>query len=221
MDAIVVMAKAPRPGMVKTRLSPPLNPEEASFLYSQFLLDKIEQLKRIRGPCRYIAYTPDTARAFFVSITPDDFDLLPQAGRDLGERMAGIAEAFFSEGFGKVLIIDSDTPNLPPRYIQEGLNRLDHADVVIGPCDDGGYYLIGTRRNMPELFSGIPWSTPAVANMTAATAGRLGSTVSLLERWYDIDTAGDLLRLKTDLDSPRNSDGFFCEHTYRALQKLV
>jgi uncharacterized protein len=221
MDAIVVMAKAPQPGTVKTRLSPPLDPCEASFLYSQFLLDKIEQLKRIRGPRRYIAYTPDTARTFFASITPDDFDLIPQAGRDLGERMAGIARAFFSEGFDKLLIIDSDTPNLPPRYIREGLHRLDHADVVIGPCDDGGYYLIGTRRNMPELFSGIPWSTSAVAGMTAATAVRLGVTVSLLEWWYDIDTAGDLLRLKADLDSPRNRNGFFCAHTYRALNKLL
>ncbi len=212
------MAKAPVPSKVKTRFTPPLKPEAASYLYQNFLLDKIEQVKNIEAR-RFISYTPQTSLAFFRSITPAGFSLISQEGADLGERLANVSKGLFAQGAEKVVMLDSDTPNLPTAYIKEALSLLDEVDVVLGPCEDGGYYLIGMRSFMPELFTGIPWSTSRVAELTIMKAHELGLTVSLLHRWYDIDTAIDLRRLKKDMDSP-SKKCFFCENTFRTLSLL-
>jgi rSAM/selenodomain-associated transferase 1 len=218
MNVVVIMAKAPFPNEAKTRLTPPLEPEMASHLYHSFLLDKIEQVKRIEGVYPFIAYTPETAEAFFQEIRPSGFSLIAQSGVDLGERLANTSESLFEQGFEKLVMLDSDTPNLPPEYIREGLKRLDKADVVLGPCEDGGYYLIGMRASQPQLFKGIPWSTSRVMDLTVENANSLGLVVSLLDRWYDIDTIEDLWRLKYDLGSAsRQKGGFFCENTCRAI----
>jgi rSAM/selenodomain-associated transferase 1 len=218
MYALVIMAKAPVPNEVKTRLTPPLKPEEASYLYQNFLLDKIEQVKSIETR-RFISYTPEKSETFFRSIVPSGFSLISQAGADLGEKLVNVSNGLFAQGAEKVMMLDSDTPNLPTDYIKEALSLLDEVDVVIGPCEDGGYYLIGMRSFMPELFIGIPWSTSRVAELTIMKAQKLGLTVSLLQEWYDIDTAIDLKRLKKDLDSP-SENCFFCENTFRTLSLL-
>jgi rSAM/selenodomain-associated transferase 1 len=218
MYAVVIMAKAPVPNEVKTRLIPPLKPEEASYLYQNFLLDKIEQVKSIEAR-RFISYTPETSEAFFRSIMPSGFSLINQAGANLGERLVNISSGLFEQGAEKVVMLDSDTPNLPTDHIREALSRLDKVDVVLGPCEDGGYYLIGMRSFIPELFMGIPWSTSRVAELTIRKAQELGLTVSLLHGWYDVDTAIDLKRLKKDLDSP-SGKCFFCENTFRTLSLL-
>lgn len=155
MNAVIIMAKAPVPNKVKTRLTPPLKPEAASYLYQNFLLDKIEQVKSIEAR-RFISYTPETSEAFFRSITPAGFSLISQAGADLGERLANVSKGLFAHGAEKVVMLDSDTPNLPTYHIREALSRLDEVDVVLGPCEDGGYYLIGMRSWTAELFRGIP-----------------------------------------------------------------
>lgn len=218
MYAVAIMAKAPVPDEVKTRLTPPLKPEEASYIYQNFLLDKIEQVKSIEAR-RFISYTPETSEAFFRSIMPSGFFLISQAGADLGERLVNVSNGLFAQGAEKVVMLDSDTPNLPTDYIKEALSLLDDVDVVIGPCEDGGYYLIGIRSFMPELFIGIPWSTSRVAELTIMKAQELGLTVSLLHGWYDVNTAIDLKRLKKDLDSP-SEKCFFCENTFRTLSLL-
>lgn len=218
MCAVVIMAKAPVPNEVKTRLTPPLRPEEASYLYQNFLLDKIEQVKSIEAS-RFISYTPDTSEAFFRSIMPSGFSLINQVGADLGERLVNVSNGLFAQGAEKVVMLDSDTPNLPSDHIREALSRLDEVDVVLGPCEDGGYYLIGMRSFMPELFIGMPWSTSRVAELTIMKAQKLGLTFSLLDAWYDVDNAIDLKRLKKDLDSP-SEKCFFCENTFRTLSLL-
>jgi len=221
MNAVVIMAKAPFPNEAKTRLTPPLEPEMASRLYHSFLLDKIEQVKSIEGVRAFIAYTPGTAEAFFQEIMPHGFALIAQSGADLGERLANTSGSLFEWGLKKVVMLDSDTPNLPPGYIREGLRRLDEADIVLGPCEDGGYYLIGMRASQPQLFKGIPWSTSKVMDLTVEKAKSSGLGVSLLDRWYDVDTVEDLHRLKFDLDlSSSQKDGFFCENTCRALSLI-
>lgn len=202
MNAVVIMAKAPVPNEVKTRLIPALSPEEASDLYHCFLLDKITQVKSIREARHFVAYTPFISESFFRSIMPPGFSLINQVGGDLGERLANVSKNLFNQGAEKVVILDSDTPNLPTDHILEGLLRLDNVDVTLGPCEDGGYYLIGMRSCIPELFRGIPWSTSEVAEMTMKKAKALGLTVSLLPEWYDVDTMIDLERLKRDMDSP-------------------
>ena len=219
MNAVVIMAKAPVPNAVKTRLIPPLSPEEASNLYHCFLLDKITQVKSIREARHFVAYTPVTSEAFFRSIIPSSFSLINQVGADLGERLANVSKNLFDQGAEKVIILDSDSPNLPTDHIREGLSILDDVDVALGPCEDGGYYLIGMRSYMPELFSGIPWSTSEVAKLTMKKAKALGLTVSLLPGWYDVDTMIDLERLKRDMDSPGNNC-YFCENTYHLLGLL-
>lgn len=218
MNAVVIMAKAPFPNEAKTRLTPPLEPEMASRLYHSFLLDKIGQVKSIEGVHPFIAYTPGTAEEFFQEIAPPGFTLTAQYGADLGERLADISESLFERGFKKVVMLDSDTPSLPPVYIKEGLRRLDEADVVLGPCEDGGYYMIGMRASQPQLFEGIPWSTPRVMDLTVEKAKSSGLVVLLLDRWYDVDTVEDLKRLKHDLDPAcMQKGGFSCENTRRAI----
>lgn len=219
-DAVVVMAKAPEAFRVKTRLTPPLDPETASHLYHCFLLDKLEQVRCLVGISPVVAYTPRDSIDFFKSIQPAGFTLIPQNGEDLGERLANISQYFFEQEYDKVVILDSDSPNLPCSHIYHSLQCLDTTDVVIGPCMDGGYYLIGMGKQMPELFLDIPWSTSKVMVSTMEKAGDMGITVSLLNEWYDVDTWDDLVRLKQDLENPQDGS-FVCENTYNVLSRIL
>ena len=213
------MTRMPIPGQVKTRLVPPLTHLAAARLYTGFLRDAVDRLACINGVRPFVAYTPPAADDFFASIVPPGFSILPQAGEDLGERLANISEALFSRGATAVVLCDSDSPTLPDRYIGEAFRRLNEADVVVGPCEDGGYYLIGMQRCIPHLFAGIPWSSTHVTQRTVETAERLDLSVSLLEPWYDVDTAADLDRLCREVAaSPK--DAAFARHTRRALAEI-
>ncbi len=219
MQAAAVMARVPVPGKVKTRLVPPLTPLAAAWLYTGFLRDTVDRLARLDGIRPFVACTPPVADGFLAGIVPPGFSTLPQAGGDLGERLAFVAEALFSRGATTVVLCDSDSPTLPGRYIGEAFLRLDENDVVVGPCDDGGYYLIGMRRCTPRLFSDIPWSSPYVTQRTVEAAERLDLSVSLLEPWYDVDTAADLDRLCRDLTASPEDDAS-ARHTRRALLEI-
>jgi rSAM/selenodomain-associated transferase 1 len=217
--ALAIMAKAPIPNKVKTRLTPPLTPFEASSLYHSFLLDKINQVKSIEEARIFMAFAPGSYESFFKSIVPPGSFLINQKGKDLGERLTNVSMELFTKGADKILLLDSDTPNLPVDHIREGLLRLDESDVVLGPCEDGGYYLIGMRTFIPEIFREIPWSTPLVTERTLKKVHELGLTVSVLASWYDVDTEKDLRRLIRDIELPSNNC-FFCENTYRVLSLL-
>jgi hypothetical protein len=198
--AVVIMAKQPQPGAVKTRLCPPLSPQAAAGLYQAFLLDKIAQVGRLEAAHPVIAYTPDTAHPFFAAIAPH-FLLIPQQGADLGARLANTFAHLFATGYTGVLAIDSDTPTLPTAFLQQAVARLalPHNDVVLGPSEDGGYYLIGLRALHRELFEDMPWSTAAVIAETKRRAAAKGLTVTDLPTWFDIDTPEELARLRTSL----------------------
>jgi rSAM/selenodomain-associated transferase 1 len=225
MYAVVIMAKAPEAHKVKTRLTPPLDPETASDLYCCFLLDKLEQVRGLNAMngmsdiYPMVAYTPHDRADFFEGILPFGFTLIPQTGGNLGERLANVSGYLFEHGYEKVVILDSDSPNLPTGYIYDSLRCLDKTDAVIGPCLDGGYYLIGLSSHMPGLFQDIPWSTPRVTESTIEKAAGLGISVSLIDEWYDVDTVEDLLRLKRDLEKPLDGS-FFCRNTYRMVSKM-
>ncbi|MDD4252217.1 MAG: TIGR04282 family arsenosugar biosynthesis glycosyltransferase [Methanoculleus horonobensis] len=214
--AAAVMARMPVPGEVKRRLVPPLTPGEAARLYAGFLQDTIERLAGLEGVHPFVAYTPPAADGFFSGAVPRGFSTLPQAGEDLGERLRNVTATLFSRGATAVVLCDSDSPTLPGRYIEEAFLRLDETDLVIGPCDDGGYYLIGMRRHLPCLFDGIPWSTAHVTQRTIEAAERLDIPVSLLEPWYDVDTAADLDRLCREMATPPKGS-HRARHTRRAL----
>ncbi len=219
MQAAAIMAKAPYAGHVKTRLVPPLSPAEAALLYESFLLDTIEELGRVSGIAPFLAYTPRAAEPYFSGIVPKGYTLIAQSPGDLGDRLARVAEALFRRGATAVVLLGSDTPTLPIELVHRAFRSLSHADVVLGPSTDGGYYLIGMQRPTPGLFADIPWSSGRVAACTRARAGDLGVTVSLLPPWSDIDTADDLERLcRTLAGSPENIGP--ARHTRSALVRL-
>jgi rSAM/selenodomain-associated transferase 1 len=204
-----IMAKAPQAGRVKTRLCPPLTPEEAAALYRCFLADKIAQIRALARVRPAIAFTPEDERAAFEALAPG-FLLVPQRGADLGHRLLGSLSELLREGAAAVAV-DSDTPTLPTAFLQQAIDLLAGrgVDVVLGPTEDGGYYLIGVRRPHPELFEGIPWSTPGVLGATLARARAAGLATACLPPWFDVDTASDLDRLRATL----TGHGGEAEHT--------
>lgn len=213
----MIMAKAPRAGEVKTRLCPPLSASEAAGLYRGFLLDKIEQVRTLKEATPAIAYAPVDGRIFFEALAPG-FTLIPQLGADLGARLASSFEQFFGKGSGPALAIDSDTPTLPTDFLEQALDlmRMPQVDLVLGPTEDGGYYLIGLRALHRELFEGILWSTDRVLPETLRRAEAKGLRVACLPSWFDVDTPEDLERLEAALRraqgiEPWHTRGFFME----------
>jgi len=191
----VIMAKEPVPGKVKTRLTPPLTPHDAADLYRCFLQDRLLSMGALSGVDIALAYTPSRAQKLFTDVCPEHFDLFAQQGRTLGEKICHIFQEKLSEGYAAVSITGSDSPDLPNRLIQTSFRLMltQRADLVLGPCPDGGYYLIAATKLYPELFSGIPWSTDKVLATTLKKAAALGLTTELLPPWNDLDTFQDLI----------------------------
>jgi hypothetical protein len=200
--AVAIMAKAPRPGTVKTRLCPPLLATEAAALYRSFLLDKIAAVRELADAQPVIAYTPPEARAEFDGFAPD-FSLVAQEGPDLGARLHSTLAGLLGAGHAGAIAVDSDTPTLPGDFLQQAVQCLSRPgpDVVLGPTEDGGYYLIGVRRAHRELFEGVPWSTSAVLDVTLRRAADAGLRAVCLPSWFDVDTPDDLERLRAGLDT--------------------
>jgi rSAM/selenodomain-associated transferase 1 len=199
--ALAVMAKRPHAGEVKTRLCPPLTPDEAAELARCFLLDTLDRIRRVPDIERFLAFAPPDAERFFRSQAGGAFSLLPQQGSDLGERLADVSEALLAAGYPAVTIVGTDSPTLPDGVLHEAHAVLgrDGADLVLGPTEDGGYYLIGLRRPSRVLFEGIAWSTEAVLRQTLAKAEAAGLRTHILPAWYDVDVASDFQRLMHDL----------------------
>jgi rSAM/selenodomain-associated transferase 1 len=193
---LIIFAKEPRPGQVKTRLCPPLSPEEAAQLYHHFLRDILEEMARVPEMRLAIAFSPRSARPFFQDLAPADTDLFPQEGADLGERMTRALAQGLAAGFGPVLLRGSDIPDLPASLVSEAREVLasGRAQVVLGPALDGGYYLVGLAEPQSGLFQGPAWSSPTVLAETLRLAEKSGLKVHLLPHWSDIDTYADLRR---------------------------
>jgi rSAM/selenodomain-associated transferase 1 len=202
--ALVVFAKAPRVGAVKTRLCPPLSPVAAARLYRCFLLDTLDRVQAVRGVTPAVAYAPRGARAFFAAARPGML-LVPQGGGDLGVRMARVVEDLFARGYAAVVIVGADSPTLPLRHLRAAIRLLGSAaaDGVIGPSEDGGYYLIGLRAPCPALFAGVSWSSTRVLTQTLVKARRACRRLRVLPAWYDVDTVADLHRLARELRRTR------------------
>jgi len=213
--ALCIMAKAPEPGRVKTRLCPPLSPDDAAELYRCFLLDKIAQAREVAGVERVLAYAPAQAAAVFEALAPG-FTLVAQRGADLTARLVAVCDELFRNGCDAAIVIDSDTPTLPTEHLDRAVADMKEGgcDLVLGESEDGGYYLIGLGRPHPELFEGMPWSTPTVLEETLRRARALGLSATRLPAWYDVDTAADLARLQADLAAAPNGPP---RHTRRFL----
>lgn len=199
--AVAVMAKAPGHGPVKSRLHAALTPERATELYRCFLLDRLDAIAALAGVQPVLAFTPPEGREMVAALAPPEFRLLPQRGPDLGARLSSLLTGLLGEGHPGAMAIDSDSPTLPMRYVREAAERLEDgsADVVLGPCEDGGYYLIGLRASQPALFADMPWSTERVLALTVERARDGNLRTYLLPPWFDVDTEPDLRRLHAEM----------------------
>jgi len=202
--ALAVMAKAPRPGKVKTRLSPPLTPEEAAALNTCFLKDTTRNIADVAeqgNAAGVICYTPAGDEAAFDRLLPEDFSLVLQRGDAFGERLLCAAEDLLALGFGAVCLIDSDSPTVPRAAFEQAVAELAKPGdrVVLGPSDDGGYYLIGLKKAHAAVFDRITWSTATVFAETCERAQEAGLEVVELPRWYDVDDAATLQVLEVEL----------------------
>jgi hypothetical protein len=226
--AIGVMAKVPRPGYSKTRLCPPLGPEEAAALSAAFLRDttiNIARAARSTPIVGYAAYAPSgTEAALLPHLTPGTVCVLADGSRPAPDRVEGFGrcllhaiQQMFAAGHTAACVLSSDTPTLPTEFLVTAATTLlvgDERRVVLGACDDGGYYLLGMRLPLARLFADIAWSTSSVAATTRARVAELDLDLVELPPWYDIDDAAALKRLVGE------SDGYDALWTRRAVRAL-
>lgn len=199
--ALVVMAKQPRIGFTKTRLCPPFSPQQAAEFYESMLFDTLALASSLPEVQLAVAITPVTASGYFERIAPHGTLLLPVAGADIGECLVQATGALFTAGFHKVIALNSDGPSLPRNYLLQAVDFLEESDVVLGPGEDGGYYLIGLKKHCPELFQQINWSTSLVLSQTLTRLKTLAFHATLTPIWYDVDTIQEVTRLATELTS--------------------
>jgi uncharacterized protein len=218
--AIAVMAKAPLPGAVKTRLVPPLRSDAAAALGASFLRDVTENValaardEAIRG---YVAYAPSGSERLFDGMLAPRTRLVLADGAGIsvprvhgfGRCLLHAVEALFARGHDAVCLLNSDSPTLPTTLIVRAASALAAPDdrVVLGPADDGGYYLLGMKASHVALFQDIEWSTAAVAVQTRQRAHALGLPITELDPWYDVDDGPALRRLFHELERGSDVDG--------------
>lgn len=193
-DLVCMMAKAPEPGQVKTRLCPPLSADQAARLSAAFIVDTWQVLASLPA-AETIATVAVAGDPRHLPSAVRNAETWTQASGDLGARIEQVTHAGLKRA-DRVIVIGSDAPALPAALIRGASRALAHADAVLGPAIDGGYYLIGMRRCEPGLFSDLPWSAP---NTRAATIARLeerGYSVALLPAWFDVDDEDGLALLR-------------------------
>lgn len=210
--AIAVMAKAPRTGSVKTRLVPPLTHDQARALSASFLKDTTENIAAAAQAAAidgYIAYAPAGAAALFDGMLAPGTGLVladgaiptPPRVEGFGRSLLHAAEALFAQGYASVCLLNSDSPTLPTSLLRQAADALARPGdrIVLGPAEDGGYYLLGMKAPHAHLFEDVEWSTPRVADQTRARGVALGLEAVELAPWYDVDDRAALVRLLAEL----------------------
>lgn len=195
-SAIIVMAKFPAAGRVKTRLVPFLSAEQSAQLAECFLRDTIDKAKNLKRQL-IVAYSPAGQRAFFAALTRSrQAVLVNQIGKDLGERMYFAFKFAFEQNSDSAVLIGTDSPTLPPEFIEQAFDLLRRdADAVLGKTADGGFYLIGLRKLKSEIFENVRWSSEKTFEQTAGNIKNSGFKLKEAPLWYDVDEQADLERL--------------------------
>ena len=202
MRCLGLFAKYWQPGRVKSRLAESIGAAPAADLYQTF---RATLLGRLAGSAdrRVLAYTPaerhDRFHQLLAETMPESWTLEPQPAGDLGARMRRFFDTAFAAGASHVVLIGSDSPNLPIPFVDQAFVALEQSPVVLGPTTDGGYYLVGARDATPPIFDEIAWSSPSVWQQTVDRLDALSITYRSLPRWYDVDDLTDLRRLSDDL----------------------
>jgi uncharacterized protein len=197
-SVLALFAKAPVPGQVKTRLCPPLRPEQAAELYEAMLLDILDQHRDAPGIDLALWYAPAASRAWFEAHAPRAYALYAQQGATLAARMSELFRRHAAEGYTRIVLRGTDSPSLPEARFAESFDALEQADLVLCPDRDGGYNLIGLRRPADALFE-VEMSTGSVLEWTVQRARSLGMRMELLAPHHDVDTAADLKLLAKEL----------------------
>jgi rSAM/selenodomain-associated transferase 1 len=203
-SAVVIFAKPPEPGNVNTRLIGELTPQQAAQLHRACLEDTIAVVNSIPGctPWLLVAGNAEKARELFQELGLNErWRPGVQQGRDLGARMEHAIEDLLRRGASKVVILGTDTPWMGRQRILEALRLLDSVDVALGPAADGGYYLVGARRVVSQMFRGIPWSTSQVCNATRRALETSRTSFRLLPRDFDLDRPDDLKKIAERLEA--------------------
>jgi len=189
-----IFAKQPTPGQVKTRLAAATSREFAAQVADAMLCDTLDRLAVIDAE-RWLVFTPNDASPTMGVFAGDRYQLIPQGDGDLGQRLEWFFRARMGDGGNRVVVVGTDSPTLPVDFVVKAFDDLQRSNVVLGPANDGGYYLIGCTRRVPAAFDGIAWGSSTVLSETIArldTATRL----VLLPPWYDVDTLEDWQMLK-------------------------
>jgi rSAM/selenodomain-associated transferase 1 len=190
-----IFAKFPQPGLVKSRLAAATSPHWAARVADAFVRDSVERLASIEAR-RLIVYSPLDQAAYFAELAHGRYELLPQVEGDLGRRLEGFITSQLREGARRVVAVGSDSPTLPPAFVEQAFRELDRANVVLGPALDGGYYLVGCRERIPPIFANVSWGTEHVLAETIACLSDPSWQLALLPPWYDVDLLSDWQMLK-------------------------
>ena len=223
--SLVLYARVPEKGAVKTRLQPFLDPDESLALHRALLEDSVRLLRLVAervGVRPVLSFSEDRdprpSLDDCLAVVCEGIERMPQRLGDLGERLAGTLEDLEAAGGTGAVIFGSDSPTLPPEWLESACESIAAGTpIVIGPARDGGYYLIGTRLPAPSLFDGVPWGSDAVLGETLRRARRAGLPASLLPPWYDVDRPEDLERADRDLT---RTGGFAPDRTAAFLLRL-
>lgn len=211
MQQLGVFAKYWEPGKVKTRLAAATGEQQASRIYRAFVETLVARLSDL-AQRRVLVFAPIERADNFAKMAKPGWAIEPQANGDLGARMKSYFDSAFSQGARSVVLLGSDSPDIPRNFIEQAFELLEHFPVVLGPSEDGGYYLIAACDKTPPVFDHIAWSTPAVWEETVTQLERAELRFGQLPTWYDVDEAESLNRLVEHLRRSQDLD--------RPLQKL-
>jgi hypothetical protein len=222
---LIIFAKEPEKGKVKTRLLPylsrtflrdevlrksrkvrDLSESYCVNLYKVFLKDTIELAKNIQCEIKILAYESGNKNPKYLKKIAHPFKFYKQKGKNLGQRMHNAFKFAIDNGASRMVIIGSDSPNLPPSFIEDAFRKLQRSDIVLGPSLDCGYYLIGLRKPYLALFKGIKWSTNRVFSDTVKNVQTLKKRIAKLDKWYDVDDLKYFVRLRCDLQKEKNKN---------------
>ncbi len=209
---VLIFARYPQPGKVKTRMTPPLTPQEAAELHLASLRAVCESLQACGDLTSVLVVTPDDrAEMLNKKVSgrisgcpknyPDTFSTWVQGGGSLGERLCRATDRAFVAGADAVLMIGADSPTLPAKLVMDAVTALTSHEAVLGPTHDGGYYLLGLRGPIPLLFDRIDWGTDRVAEQTRQRALEVGVDLAEVQSWYDLDRFDDLRTALGDLSA--------------------
>ena len=199
--ALLTFVKAPVPGTVKTRLQAGIGPEKTVEIYKSFIREILSITAGFKNIDRFLGCAPSSNHDFFTEMAQlYNIETFDQRGSNLGEKIINAFNDYFATGYDSIVLIGSDSPTMPVEYIKMAYQKLEENDFVVGPCCDGGMYLIGAKKKLdPSIFQNIPWDTSEVLNLVLEKLFNRNIQFSMLPFWYDVDNADDLKFLKLHL----------------------